>query len=107
MTEAELNWLAGFLEGEASFTIEKHRYEKKTYLYPAISVTSTDYDVLERASRLLGAPNVWKQTKKNVKCKPCFQTRVRNDKALSVMREILPLMGERRRRKIEEIVSSS
>ncbi len=105
LSETEIAWLAGFLEGEGSFSLEHHKSNGSYYYdYPAIAVQSTDYDVLERAAKLMDAPGIWNAKKANVNCKPCWQIRVRNDKAITIMNQILPYMGARRAGKIREVL---
>lgn len=50
MDDISLGWVAGILDGEGSITMNKH-YEWRR---PGLSVSSTDYSIVERLQVLLG-----------------------------------------------------
>jgi hypothetical protein len=51
--EVDMGWLVGFLEGEGSFSLQKQIYKKqKATLRPRISVTSTDFELTDRAGSI-------------------------------------------------------
>lgn len=75
------------------------KYKGKTYRYPRLTVNMTDLDVIERAAALIG-------------CKvqvlpvqpgrlPAFRATRVGSAAAALMRELRPLMGERRRAQID------
>jgi hypothetical protein len=50
----DMGWLIGFFEGEGTFCLRKQVYRKqKPTLRPEISVSSTDFELAERASRII------------------------------------------------------
>ena len=53
MTEIEIAWLAGLLEGEGSFGLTGYA-AKKSKVFPTISLAMTDLDIIERAGALIG-----------------------------------------------------
>lgn len=103
MTEIDIAWLAGFLEGEGSFIAYTWK-GRPTYYAPRIQVVSTDIDVMEKACKIMGSklygPYCYMEGKKKH-----WQTQVNNKKAAEIMLLILPFMGERRSIKIKELLS--
>jgi hypothetical protein len=102
--EKTLHWLAGYLEGEGSFM----KGSPSNPNQPIIVVSSTDEDVIQNVSQLFerryqkvsnerGAERGWK---------PAFVVRLRGTKAVGLMRELLPLMGERRKVQIQKALDS-
>lgn len=102
MTPTELAWLAGWLEGEASFYyILSHGNSPRII----VQVFSTDIDVLQKASALMGAKNII-----NIPPRECrgtqwqskggWRTEVQGEAAAELMRKLLPFMGVRRTEQI-------
>jgi hypothetical protein len=103
MTKAELAWLAGLFEGEG--TIYAHKVGARHYAH--LSITSTDYDVLEKVAALTGAkiyerPNdpsrIGKRTIYNAAIS-------KSGVALALAALMLPWLGERRRDQIAKTVA--
>lgn len=97
MTDDDLHWMAGLLEGEGSF----YQGPPSRRAYVKVSVEMTDRDVIERVAALWGMawrspknrnPAAWKQS---------YQTVIQGKKAEALMRQLYPLMGERRRKQID------
>ena len=103
MNEIEIAWLAGYLEGEGCFGI----YNSKNNDYPSIHVATTDLDILYKVKELMNTnsfssdlrtgKNGWKRT---------YRTISFGEKSITTMKEILPHMGERRTKKILEIIEA-
>lgn len=106
MTENELHWLAGLIEGEGCFSMKKrnsHRKDGAKKMVGSLQINMTDRDVLERAGSLLGA-RVTGPYKNGTKGeKDFYSVRLEGDKAMQAMTLLKALMGERRRARIEEI----
>ena len=90
-------WLAAWLEGEGWFGLSKGSI--------AIQACSIDRDVIERVARLLDAPSIqlkkWTtQTRNQV-----YVCRITGNKADQIMRQVMPYMGQRRRQKIDFLLS--
>lgn len=98
MKDTDIAWLAGWLEGEGCFSINSCRHG-------AISIQGigTDKDVIERVARLMSSP-ASRASKHRSQRKPVYRTVVHADKAASIMKMILPYMGERRSRRIMEVL---
>jgi len=93
MKDNELAWLAGLLEGEGCFHFTRTAY---------VVVSMTDQDIIERAASFMNAK--WRAVKRcQPGCKRVYVTSICGNRALTLMRELLPYMGIRRTEKINEI----
>lgn len=104
MTEAEAAWLAGFLEGEGSFYTKNQ--PNRNYLIPIVKVNSTDKDVIERAAFLLGTSSLQFEPRRKEHWKDQWKVHIYGKRAVDIMQQILPWMGERRAAKIQEIIAA-
>jgi hypothetical protein len=108
MTEQELCWLAGWLEGEGTFFCQKARPRNGVRLI--IQAFSVDEDVIQKAAEIMGA-NIY-----NIKPRECRGTQWKSqggkrldlqaEAAAVVMKAILPFMCERRKAQIEKALHS-
>lgn len=87
-------WLAGLLEGEASFTWSRS---------PKVQVEMTDRDVIERVAREMGAKHIARRERRGNQ--PTYTAAVYGPTAVQVMAKVRPHMGQRRADRIEGIVS--
>lgn len=92
-TREDLLWLAGLLEGEGCFDLQKGTY-------PRIRLSMTDRDVVGRAASLMDtgvrlsirhAPN-----------KSTWHAELQGERAAAIMEELLPYMGARRSQRIAD-----
>ncbi len=90
-------WLAGLLEGEGTFDLQRGKY-------PRVRVSMTDRDVVGRAATLFGSSI--RLTLRTAPHRPMWHAEVQGPKAVSVMRAVLPFMGARRSARIAEILSA-
>ena len=95
MTEAEIAWLAGLLEGEGCFRLSNGRY-------PSIWLGMTDEDVVRKAATFLQSKVYI--TLRKVPRKTVFTAFISGARARDLMKELLPYMGERRSAKITEVL---
>jgi hypothetical protein len=93
MTEIELAWLAGIIEGEGCFHFSHT---------PQIIVQMTDEDIVKRVADLFGKHYRTSKPREYQK-KLVYTTELHSDKALALMDKLYPFMGIRRRAKIDEI----
>jgi hypothetical protein len=102
-SERELYWLAGILEGEGYFAGESgYRGEKRRCM---IQLGMTDLDVVERAAKLMGVEEITTLPQpEGYKTK--YRISIGGDKARDLMRSLIPIMGERRTARIQEILDS-
>lgn len=104
MTEVEIAWLAGFLEGEASFMFGKRERNKfkKQASWIRISVSSTDEDVIRKAALLMDSKvNGPRAPRSGLGKKPSWETVLGGWRAEDILKAILPYMGLRRSEKIK------
>lgn len=103
MTPEETAWLAGLLEGEGCFYLQRARgYWKRGY--PALRLQMTDHDVVARAAALMGGARVQRREPGGPNAQPTFLISLMGWPAVDVMQAVRPLMGERRAAKIAELV---
>lgn len=95
-------WLAGLLEGEGSFC----KPAPSSKGAPFISLQMTDEDVVAKVSQIFGVK--YHQTKKKKQHhKQCFIVVKTGFEAIEIMKEIKPLMSQRRQQQIENAINSS
>lgn len=97
MKEIDRAWLAGLLEGEGSFRKDQRGRR-------AVSLIMNDHDVVMRASRLMGGPVKCYARKPPRPTHPYYTSYVGGEKAVRLMRCILPYLGGRRTAKVQEIL---
>jgi hypothetical protein len=104
--EDSFAWLAGFLEGEGSFVLkETARVKSETpRIEVTICVTSTDEDVLRKAALIMGS-NTRSRKPRGISKKLQWETALTGERAIAIMRRILPDMGQRRSGKILKLLS--
>ncbi len=96
LTEADRQWLAGYLEGEGSFLRPTPSSPNRCI----VQVAATDEDVIARVAAMWGQtyhrsdpkPGIWK---------PNYRVQIRGHAAAALMEQLRPLMGERRRQQID------
>ena len=97
-SKIEVAWLAGLLEGEGCFYIDK-----KSKNRVMIEIGMTDLDIIQRVAKLFNRKIVSFKPK-NKNSQPLYRVAIQGKKAFPVMRLILPLMGERRTKKIKTLL---
>jgi len=105
MKLSDKTWLAGFLEGEGCFAIDRKKYV-------SVRATSTDLDVLKKAANLMnarvyplrGQQNATINKRSFRAIKPAWQAYVYGDDAIKLMKLVHPYMGNRRSKKIASIL---
>lgn len=101
MTDAELCWLAGLLEGEGSFC--KGPPSRPNSLQ--VSLQMTDEDVVARAANLFGVAYS-RGTPKKKAWKYTYRTLLRGYPAAALMKQLRPMMGQRRQGQIDRALAS-
>lgn len=106
LSEPQIAWIAGLLEGEGYFGIDKrsaNRYKNsKTPASPFIKIAMTDEDVIAKLSSYLG--KAYYQPKRlTTTSKQVYQLHLgEKQKLLWLLQKIRPYMGSRRGAKIDE-----
>ena len=103
ISTTEIHWLAGLLEGEATFGMWKYNGRGQSAF---LSLKMTDRDIVERAARLLETRSILTDKKQQEHHKQAYSTRSHGIKAIGWMMTLYPLLGDRRRARIREIVAS-
>lgn len=96
MTRDDLIWLAGLLEGEGTFDLQRGRY-------PRIRLGMTDRDVVGRAATLMGTRV--RLSLRKAPYKPTWHAEIQGTKAAALMERLLPHMGARRSATIAAILA--
>jgi len=104
MTEAcVLAWLAGLLEGEGAFSVNRRSAE---IAYPVIKVQMCDQGIVTRVARLIGAPDVWRREAQEEGWSPTYVTAISGHRAATWMRRLRDAMGSRRAAAIDAALAA-
>ena len=101
MSDMELVWLAGWLEGEGSFM----KGPPSSQNSPRISGCSTDRDIIQRVASLFGTAPYSASRKGHPRWKKVWAVRVKGKRAVYLMFKLKPYMGYRRQQQIDNAVS--
>ena len=109
LTEPQIAWIAGLLEGEGYFGIDRRsskRYaNSKTPASPFIKIAMVDEDIIARLSNYLDKP-YYLPTRLTNKGKQVYQLHIgERKKVLWLLQRIRPYLGERRGAKVDECLS--
>jgi hypothetical protein len=101
ITDQDLAWLAGLIEGEGTFLAGPPSAPRT----PAVQLSMVDRDVVERAGSLLEAGvQVIRSRRQN--WRTAYSVRVRGMRAVLWMKRLRPLMGARRQAQIDRALAS-
>lgn len=95
ISSTELGWMAGLLEGEGCFSINRNT--------PAVIVGMTDEDTVQKVANFFGSTLRGPQRRSSGK-KDVWVTSIHGSKAVGWMLTSYPLLGQRRRSRIREIL---
>ncbi len=96
ISREDIYYLAGLFEGEGSFRLASGRY-------PNVRIGMTDGDIIDKVKSILGVDNnIMIEYKENFKT--VYRLDMRGQSAIEFMKMIYPLMGIRRKSKIEQIL---
>jgi hypothetical protein len=105
----DLDWAAGFLEGEGSFLLNNNRGRPAV---PTVKATQTDEECLKRLQTLFGGSVCQDDRTKpgrdtdGYSRKMQYEWRISGQRALDFMRTIYPLMSARRQEQIDRVRES-
>ena len=105
MDERTLYWFAGILEGEGSFMSGPPSEPNR----PIIAVSMTDKDIIVRVSLLMGVTFFKNRQYRNgvdMGWKPTYMVHLRGKRAVEMMKELRPIMGQRRQAQIDKAIAS-
>lgn len=95
MRVIDLHWLAGLLEGEGSFCLNRQ-------IYAVISIAMVDEDVIKRVANLLNVSVT--ETDITINQKIMYKAALTGRRAIPILHELRPLMSLRRRHQIDSIL---
>ncbi|MCC7450619.1 MAG: hypothetical protein IT324_24610 [Anaerolineae bacterium] len=101
MTETEFYWLAGLLEGEGSFV----RGQPSNPNGSKIQLFMTDEDVVLRAAKCFGHSHCSTFGREN-NYKTAYYTSIGRLKAVELMKQLRPLMSQRRQSQIDAAIAA-
>lgn len=91
MTNTEIAYLAGIIDGEGSIMLTK--YHKSEYPSPCISISSTDLELLEWVKEKVGSGRITRKKNYNIKKhKTSFTYAVNYDAAIEIMSLVEPYL---------------
>ena len=100
MTDNELHWLAGLLEGEGCFTTKSGDHSRCRVI-----VKMCDEDVIDKAWELMPDAKKYTIEHKNPKHSTIYSLELmKQEKVVEVMLAVYPLMGKRRKARIDELL---
>ena len=108
MNRVELAWLAGILEGEGYFslTLNNKTKDRPGRHYARLTVTMTDKDVIECIYAITGFGTIHTYPPYQPNRKRTYTWRVSKWEDLyPLLRRLRPFMGERRRARIDEMLT--
>ena len=108
MTDVELAWLAGLLEGEGAFILQHVAATEKqaARLRVKIALHMTDHDVVQRVSDTVGLGRLIMRPRQQAHHKDTFFWQISGmAETVELMRQLRPLLGERRRAQIDRCLS--
>jgi hypothetical protein len=107
LSDTDLAWLAGLLEGEGCFSMTVRTRYKTPYTQIVVALTMTDRDVLDRFVSIIGGhENVreFKDDRPNNSQAWCVH--VTGYRAADLMRLVRPLMHARRAARIDQVLET-
>lgn len=109
MTDYELGWLAGWLEGEGTFFchIEAARGRRNAYVRLTVRAASVDHDTVLKAQRIAGG-RVYGPYKYDETRQPHYQWGISGKAAAAqFMRMVKPHLGSRRQDQIDNALQKA
>ena len=108
LNDIEFGWVAGLIEGEGSFTAKKSKRKNGYSCQPQLRVSMTDEDVVRKLAALIPAGNVLKAGRRTKVGKEVWMWTLSKSQALiDLMIVLRPLMGKRRRERIDFLLAHS
>lgn len=105
LTEFELGWVIGIIEGEGSFVINR----KPTTYQASIVVKMSDQDTIKKLQEVtkVGTLDGSYKDRRNLSWKPMFCWRVqKKSDTLDIAYKILPYLSERRQMQLDKLIGT-
>lgn len=109
LTQNNLTWIAGLLEGEGYFSLRVVQGNKKRnkYRVPAVACGMCDPDVVQRFAELVGASTYGPYMPSSISTIPVYRAVVSGQNAVRLMKLLYRHMGARRQAVIDSILSEN
>lgn len=102
--DLKLAWAAGLFEGEGCFTTRTVRRDDKSYIYPKMSLGTTDYDILCKFYQVVKCGHVNGPYRHKHYYKENWVWTLANNKLIDKLTtQFAPYLGERRLARAKEL----
>lgn len=109
LSACDLGWIAGIVEGEGCFAYSwgsaEARLHRRNIGSVHLKIAMTDRDVMERLRVLMGAPRELYMMPRKAHYKTQYRVDFTGRRAIEWAFTLYPLLGERRRAKIRQLVA--
>ena len=110
LSEIDIAWLAGLLEGEGSFLLDNRsakRFKVSTSPpSPFIKIQMTDEDVIKKVATMVNK-NVFSPTRKTVKSKTTYSVHIGDRPTLRILLpRLFPYLGARRQAQAQPLLDA-
>jgi len=99
LSESESAYLAGIIDGEGTVTLSRGRKNAQRQL--AVTVSSTDRELLEYVARVVGAGKITNKQIHKRNHSAAYTYQVYNRQALSILRQTVPFLRTYKRNRAE------
>ena len=102
ITAADINWVAGFLEGEGSFGVAYHKKRSPTHMKTSVaSAAQKQRQPLDKLQSLVGG-KVY-----GPRANGMHQWRATAERARGIMMTLFGLLSPRRKRQVQKVLSEN
>ena len=105
LIQNKLAYLAGVFDGEGSFG-HWSKGQKNNYKEVVVQVEMRDIDIIGKFQEFFACGHISYRAPRTENANPTHVWKVKGDKALEVLKLMLPFFGERRREKYNHVVES-
>lgn len=96
VTDLELGWLAGILDGEGNISMKTSKYKKWIHYSVEIGFTNTSKELLDKLASIclkMGVNLYWNKKKMPKTCQPCwYLTTKKMSHCIKILDPIMPLL---------------
>jgi hypothetical protein len=101
LNELEKAYLAGFLDGEGTISLRLRTQYGKQFFTPIVSLCSTDKDIIDWATAVIGYGSVQYKSKEKENNKACYWTRLRGINSIETfILDVFPYIHMKRKKKL-------
>jgi hypothetical protein len=93
LTETELAYIAGIVDGEGCIMLQKCTARASdAYIYPVVKVANTDFRLMDWLVKKIGAGAVQYRTRSNTGCKDVQHWTIASNQAIQFLKTIRPYL---------------